>query len=347
MINILLTSAGRRSYIVDYFKKCDGIGLVHASNSCYTIALKKADGYFISPLIYSEDYISSIIGYCKKNDITAVISLFDIDLLVLSKNRQLFTDAGIRLILAPASFVEICNDKWHTFQFIQKLGLQAPHTYLHINDVLAAIDRKEVSYPIIIKPRWGMASMGIYKVEDEQELRILTRKCKRDIFNSYLKYESSLTGNEPIIYQEVICGEEYGLDVLNDLEGNYLALFAKQKISMRSGETDLGRTASPEPFHDVAYKISQVSHHEGILSVDCFKTGKGIFVIEMNCRISGHYPLSYIAGFNYPQLLIDWLNGKPTSDKLLQFKENQFIIKDLVPTLLYDKNISDESVVLL
>lgn len=50
-MNVLLTSAGRRSYIVDYFKKVNGIGKVYASNSAYTIALKRADGYFISPLI--------------------------------------------------------------------------------------------------------------------------------------------------------------------------------------------------------------------------------------------------------------------------------------------------------
>lgn len=47
-MNILLTSAGRRSYIVDYFKEAEGIGKVFASNSTYTIALKRADGYFIS-----------------------------------------------------------------------------------------------------------------------------------------------------------------------------------------------------------------------------------------------------------------------------------------------------------
>ena len=73
MINILLTSAGRRAYLVDYFKKANGINKVYASNSDYTIALERADGYFISPLIYSEDYISSIINYCKEKEISAAL----------------------------------------------------------------------------------------------------------------------------------------------------------------------------------------------------------------------------------------------------------------------------------
>lgn len=336
-MNILLTSAGRRAYIVDYFKACRGIGKVHASNNIFTIALKRADAYFISPLIYDKDYIPSIIDYCKRNNINAVLSLFDIDLLVLAKNRQAFEEQGIRLILAPASFVEICNDKWNTYNFIRSIGLQSPKTYLRIDDVKRAILNDEICYPIIIKPRWGMASMGIYKVENENELMSFSEKCRRDIFNSYLKYESSMTADEAIIYQEVLKGEEYGLDVINTLDGEYITTFAKQKVTMRSGETDLGRTADSIPFEHVGKMISSQSHHEGILSIDCFSNEKGIFIIEMNCRISGHYPLSYLAGFNYPQLLVDWLNGKPTNPELLKFETDLFIIKDLVPMVLYKK----------
>lgn len=62
-------------------------------------------------------------------------------------------------------------------------------------------------------------------------------------------------------------------------------------------------------------------------------------MIEMNCRISGHYPLAYLAGFNYPQLLVDWMNGKETNPELLRFKTELYIIKDLVPTILEDKSI--------
>lgn len=334
MINILLTSAGRRSYIIDYFKQTDGIGKVYASNSSYTIALKRADGYFISPLIYSDNYIKSIINFCQERNIKAVLSLFDIDLLVLAKNESIFRKNGIELILADSNFIEICNDKWKTFLFIKSLGLQTPKTYLTINDVKKAITEKSLTYPIIMKPRWGMASMGIYKVENDKELEVLTTKCKKIILDSYLRYESSMTPNEMIIYQEIIDGKEYGLDILNDLNGNYIATFSKQKVTMRSGETDLGLTVSPYPFENITEKISANSKHKGILSVDCFKNANGIYIIEMNCRISGHYPLSYLAGFNYPQLLIDWLTGKPTRKDLLKFRTGLFIIKDLAPTVL-------------
>lgn len=337
-MNVLLTSAGRRAYIVDYFKQAKGIGKVFASNSEYTIALKRADGYYISPLIYSEEYIPSILAFCKKNDVRVVLSLFDIDLFVLAQHMQEFRDAGIELILAPADFIRTCNDKYETYKFILKLGLKSAKTYLSENEVKSAIAKGEVSYPIIIKPRWGMASMGIYKVYDDEELSFFSRKSCKDIFNSYLKYETLLTKESPLIYQEVITCAEYGLDVLNDLNGNYVATFAKQKVTMRSGETDLGRTVDPMPFESVARTIASVSGHHGICSVDCFKDDDGtVYVNEFNCRISGHYPLAHLAGFNFPQLVVDWVNGRPTNPDCIRFETELFIVKDLVPTILYKK----------
>lgn len=333
-MNILLTSAGRRSYIVDYFKACQGIDKVYACNSSYTIACQRADGYFISPLIYDSNYIPALIDFCKANKITALLSLFDIDLLVLAKNKKAFEDKGITLVLAPESFIEICNDKWKTFMFIQSLGLKTPKTFLKKCNVVTAICEGEIKYPIILKPRWGMASLGLYRIDNEAELEVLSEKCKNEIFNSYLKYESSLTKDDPIIYQEMINGNEYGVDIINDLNGNYVAAFPKQKIQMRSGETDLGLTVCPASFINLSKTISKHSMHQGILSVDCIENESGISIIELNCRISGHYPVSHLAGVNYPQLLVDWLCGKETNNDLLNFKEGLYITKDLVPTLL-------------
>ena len=41
-----------------------------------------------------------------------------------------------------------------------------------------------------------------------------------------------------ILIQEVIKGPEYGLDIVNDLDGKYRGVSVKQKLAMRSGETD-------------------------------------------------------------------------------------------------------------
>jgi len=336
MTNILLTSVGRRSYLIEYFKESlKNEGKVFASNSELTIALKDADDYFLSPLIYDEGYVNSIIDFCLKHKIKYVLSLFDIDLLVLAKDQYKFEKQGITLILAPYESIHICNDKWETYKFFTKNEIITPKTYLNIQDAISALNSGEINFPIVIKPRWGMASMGIYFASNIKELEVLYKKSETDVFNSYLKFESSKTSNKAVIIQEKIDGKEYGVDIVNDLNNQFLSCFVKQKVTMRAGETDLGLTVSNHKFVDLSSKISNLILHKGVLSLDCFVDKDGNVVAnEMNCRISGHYPISHLAGFNFPSLLLKMIKDEPILDKDLEFIEGVRVTKKLVPVAL-------------
>ena len=72
-MNILLTSAGRRTYLVNYFKEALRMagftGLVHAANSESSPAFFAADRQVITPLIYDSEYIPFLLDYCKKWEI--------------------------------------------------------------------------------------------------------------------------------------------------------------------------------------------------------------------------------------------------------------------------------------
>ena len=94
-MNILLTSVGRRAYIIEYlkevYKKLGLAGIIIATNSDkYTTAMSIADKAFTSPLIYDEDYIPFLLDICKRERIDILISLFDIDLMILAKNKLKF-----------------------------------------------------------------------------------------------------------------------------------------------------------------------------------------------------------------------------------------------------------------
>lgn len=334
-MNILLTSIGRRSYIVNYFKEAlNGEGKVFVSNTSKTIAVKNADGFLQTPLIYDVNYISTLLKFCVENNVKFVLSLFDIDLLVLAKNRKLFETNGIKVILAEPEVIELCNDKWKTYEFLLRNDIGTAKTYLSELDVVNDLERNVINFPIIIKPRWGMASIGLYIVDDLDELKYFAAKCRKEIFNSYLKYESSFTPDEVVIFQEKLLGQECGVDVINDLNGNFVGCFPKSKILMRAGETDLGCTIEPGMFVEISQKISSLLKHEAICSVDCFVYENDIKVIELNCRISGHYPLSHLAGVNLPLQIIKWMKGDVTDSDLFKFKVGLYITKDLVPVIL-------------
>lgn len=334
-MNILLTSAGRRTYLVEYFKQAlKNKGKVYAANSILTYTLKQADDYVLTPNIYDDCYISFLISYCKEKDIRAVISLFDIDLPVLAMNKDLFEKEGIKVIVSDYNVTKICNDKWQTYEFLVGIGIKQTPSFISIAETKKAIAEGVVTYPLFIKPRWGMGSIGIYKVDTEEELEVLYKKLHRDIFNTYLKYESAIDKESCIIIQQAIKGQEYGIEVLNDLDGNYVTTFAKRKIAMRSGETDIAETVDPSMFESIGYKISSHLKHIANLDVDCFVTDNGeIYVLEMNCRFGGQYPFTHNAGVNTPLQIIRWLEGCPTDKSIISQKNGIRSCKELSPVI--------------
>lgn len=335
-MNILLTSVGRRTYLIDYFKKALGeSGLVHASNSMLTYSMLQADKYVISPAIYDNTYIDFLLSYCLDNNITAIISLFDIDLPILAKNKKLFEEQGITIIVSDYDVTQICNDKWKTYIFLAQIGLKQAKSYITLTDAKLALSNGEITYPLFVKPRWGMGSIGLYQVENEDELHVFYKKLHQDIFKTYLKYESNSDVDKCIIIQEKISGEEYGLDVLNDLRGDYVTTIAKKKIAMRAGETDIAKIVDPTPFVATGTKISKSLRHIANLDVDCFVTSDGeVYVLEMNCRFGGQYPFSHLAGANFPKQIVEWLAGKPTNPSLISPKIGVESCKDLNPVVL-------------
>lgn len=331
-MNILLSSVGRRSYMVRYFKEALGKnGFVHASNSEQTYAMQIADNSVITPLIYDATYIDFLFDYCKKNDINAIVPLFDIDLPVLSKYKKEFESEGIKIIVPDLDFVRICNDKWLTYVFLKENGFNTPYTSLSVDDVIGALKNGLLKFPLMIKPRWGMGSIGIFEVDSKNELLILYNKTLNIIKESYLYYESKQDIEKSIIIQEKINGQEFGLDIFNDLSGNMLCCVPKKKLVMRAGETDCAEIIKNDELEAMGERLSKLTKHIGNLDVDCFYANRKFYILELNCRFGGQYPFSHLAGVNFPKAIISMLSGEQVGEKILRFRVGVIGLKDLVP----------------
>lgn len=337
-MNILLTSVGRRSYLVNYFKEAlkSLNGKVFAANSIETYALQQADAFTLTPQIYSTEYIDYLINYCKKNKITVLISLFDIDLPILAKNKQRFKDIGVDVIVSDPEVIDICNDKWKTYQFLIQHNIKTPTTYISFSEAVTALQNKELEYPVIIKPRWGMGSIGIYKADNLEELQVLYKKVRNEINGSYLKFESAADADNAILIQECIESDEYGIEVINDLNREYVTTFCKHKIAMRSGETDQAITIENDKLSEVGKSLSKTLRHIAVLDSDCLEKNGDFYVLELNARFGGQYPFSHLAGANIPKQIVDWCTGMKTNQMLTTISANVLCSKDIKPVIIND-----------
>ena len=346
-MNILLTSAGRRTYLVEYFKEALFMakedGSVHAANSQECPAFYVADRWVKTPLIYAPEYIPFLLEYCKTQKIGMVVPLFDIDVPVLAAHRSEFEAIGTILVTAEEETARICNDKWRMYCFLkeQKIlaeeGFLLPKTWIDEREAAESVRRKEAAYPLIVKPRWGMGSLSIYQADDEEELRLLVKKARREIGVSYMKYESGESPEQCVLIQEKLKGQEYGLDVIHDLNGVWRAVVVKEKEAMRSGETDEATTVEHTALKRLGQILGSLTGHRGNMDVDAFETDRGCYVLEMNARFGGGYPFSHAAGVHLPYALVKWALGQEPEERYLRAETGVRAQKDIRMLVLNEK----------
>ncbi|CAM4142767.1 ATP-grasp domain-containing protein [Zobellia nedashkovskayae] len=321
-MNILFTCAGRRNYLIDYFKKeIGGNGKIIVVDSDYTApALAAGDVAIKMPSLYHPDYLSVLNNVIRDYNVDLVIPLNDLELLLMSENKELLEAHRAKVVVSEANIISFCADKWQTYNFFKDLSIKTPLSFLKIEDVVEALSKKILSYPIILKPRWGSGSIGIEEVRSEEELyyayKLLLIKIKRSVIANM--HDDDFV--DTIIFQEKIVGQEYGVDILNDFNGNYYSAFVRKKLAMRAGETDKAITVIDNKFLEIAQKLGESTKHIGIMDCDFFVVDNEIYFLEMNPRFGGGYPFSHEAGVNIPAIYLAWLRGDLDISKYIDYR---------------------------
>lgn len=309
-MNIFFTCAGRRTYLLKYFKEQLGDeGLIIGGDMQLTApALSAADVKVQLPAVYADNYIDTLLNVCKEHKVNMLISLNDLELPILSAHKQCFQDIGVIAVVSPSDVVDICFDKIKTADFITSLGLKSPKTYVNLKQAKEAIQNGDLTFPLILKPRWGSGSIGIEIVDDMDELEMVYQLLQHKVKKSILATASQ--GDEYIMIQQLIKGKEYGLDIMNDFHGNHVAVSVKQKLAMRAGETDKAITVDNVTIREIGATIGKALKHIGNLDCDILEENGDYYVLELNPRFGGGFPFSYEAGVNLPGALISWAKGE-------------------------------------
>ena len=333
-MNILFTCAGRRTYLLKYFKENMSAEdkVVATDMQLSAPALQAADIKIQVPAVYDPQYVDITLSICKAHKIDALISLNDLELPILAENKAKFEALGVTVIVSDPDVIDICFDKFKTAQWVESIGLNAPKTYVTLASAKEALAKGEIAFPLFMKPRWGSGSIGLETIDDMEELDIYYHLLMKKIKKTILATAS--VGDEYIMIQEKLTGKEFGLDVMNDLQGNNVAVSVKQKLAMRAGETDKATTVDIPEVYEMGRKIGKNLKHIGNLDVDIMQRANGDYcVLELNPRFGGGYPFSYEAGVNMPTAILEWLRGEKVDSAILQpeygrmFAKNDYLME--------------------
>ncbi|MGM9869601.1 MAG: hypothetical protein ACI30R_08265 [Sodaliphilus sp.] len=98
-MNILFTCAGRRTYLLKYFKEnlSEGDKIVATDMQLSAPALQVADVKLQVPAVYDPHYVDITLQICKEHSIDALFSLNDLELPILANNKALFEAEGVKV----------------------------------------------------------------------------------------------------------------------------------------------------------------------------------------------------------------------------------------------------------
>ena len=285
--NILITSAGKRVALTKYFKET--LNRFYPEAKVFTTDMNPAmapagyvsDGCFKVPRVTDASYPSLLLEICEKNDVGMVIATIDTELLLLADLKASFRKKGINIMVSDRSFVEMCRDKRNTGAFFERHEVRVPKE----------IDKYHPTFPMFAKPYDGSLSANLHYIKTADELTQEILDDPKLLFMEYIDKK---------VYKEYTVDMYYGRD------NHVKCIVPRERIEIRAGEINKGRTAKNEILTFLKDKLDYIEGCVGCICVQLFfhPETHDMVGIEINPRFGGGYPLSYMCGGNFPELLI-------------------------------------------
>jgi len=298
--NVLITAASRRVPLVQAFRRAveelGGGAVVVTDVNPLSPAVHFADRAYRVPLATDPSYVVEVANICEANDVGLLIPTIDDELLSFAAAAPSLLTAGIRVAVSNLRTTVICNDKHATCATLRERGVAAASSFLP-DDVPAS-----PSFPLFIKPRYGRGSVGAHIVRDARELAF------------FLGYVA-----DPVV-EEYLDGDEYTIDLLCDFAGRPLSIVPRERLVIRAGVTDRGRTVDDPRLLALAEACAAALPFAGPVNIQCRMVGGRPVVFEINPRFSGGIPLTIAAGADFPLLLLQLARGMRVEPSLGRFQ---------------------------
>lgn len=310
-MNVLVTSVGRSNRLLRDIRRALPAGgrLFGADVSTDAPALLEADEGFVVPPCADPSYVDALVRICATNDVGLVIPCNERELGLIAEHRERFLAVGAFPVVSDARVIALCEDKWEMNGFLAACGLRGPRTWLSLSDALRAIRQGDLAYPVVVKPRFGSTSIGFEVASSARELELVHELATLRAPQSSIR-SSPTTPGETVLIQERVTGEEYGIDVINDLAGHHVATLARRKLRMRAGSTDRAVTVMTDGLAALGRTLGTALGHIGPLDCDLFLSADSTpVVIDLNPRVGGGLPFSQMAEANLVQALMAWRSG--------------------------------------
>jgi carbamoyl-phosphate synthase large subunit len=313
-MNILFLGGAKRVSIAKHFlhygEKC-GIKIRIFSYELDEKVAIASVGTVIVGLKWTDIYILyHLKETIKRYEINIVLPFVDPAIALAARLKYICPEVFI-----PVSEEQLCNvlfDKKKSAIWFKENNIAQPLFYSKIEDA---------KFPVILKPRKGSASKGIFIVNSCSEVL-------KDI------------DTEQYLIQEYICeGQEYSVDCYVSQDRRILSIVPRIRLEIAGGEAIKSVVVREEKIINEAKKILLSGNFIGPITIQFIKEccNNRISIIEINPRLGGAVVASIGAGSGMISLIInEAMNQEVVS--IDNWKENTVMVRYFKEYFFYADN---------
>ncbi len=299
--NVLLTAGSRRVPLVHAFQTAlRALGLpgsvIVSDVNPLSPAVHVADRAYRVPLATAPDYLPEMLALCESERVRLVVPTIDDEVPLFGAAREAFRDIGAFVACASEESARVCNDKAATCARLRSAGVSAAATYL------ATEVGSHLGLPLFIKPRNGRGAVSAFPITSMREL---------EFFVEYVP---------DAIVQEFLDGPEFTIDVLCDPNGTPLSIVPRERVVIRAGVIDRGRTVRDDRLTALALDACAAIRFCGAINIQCRMRHDVPVIFEINPRFSGGIPLTIQAGADFPLMLIKMALGRHVAPAIGEYR---------------------------
>lgn len=231
-------------------------------------------------------YVDQLIELAIEHDARALFSGIDQEQEILAPYLDRFDAAGCRLVVSSAEIVATFSDKFATSRWLAENGLYHIETLVDVSPEQAV---ETLGLPLIIKPRRGHGSQGVYRCD------------------SLATVSSYLASVPDACAQAFVDGPEYTVALLFDDERLIDHLVMRREL--RGGRTTRAHVVDLPSVSAFVHEFASVSNRMfGAINLQLRTDDLGIpRVFEVNPRFSGSTAMRVALGYNEPARVVDYI----------------------------------------
>lgn len=303
-MNILVTAIGSMSAecVITQLKKSGNLIVgcdIYPKEWHYESTL--CDYFYQSPYATDvEKYCHFLIEICKKHDIKYIIPLTDLEIDVINRNRNQFTE--ITLCMPKDDILKIIRNKYELYKYFEHDDIVTVPTTWKL------LDYKIRHNTVVAKLVNGRSSQGLLIKPSFEQLMIIDNK-----FN--------------YIVQQYIDGNICTIDYCRSGKYNKDVIIMREELIRTSNGAGLTvKMFNDEKLKAMVSYIGKKLNINGVICIEFIKNKNNYYLIDINPRFSAGIAFSFNMGYDMVNNHFNCFNNLPI-DKQVDIKETILIKK--------------------